>query len=207
MIDFRVMKRQKRSWLAVLVLVSAACTADGGQAPEEKTTAAPATHEEEAEAVLVGAVTREQVEAAVPEWVQAQVEAQPSAEAARALAGVAPGAEVTVFLGTWCGDSRRELSRFWRALDEAGGTVPFQVRYIGVDREKKQPAELVAENDIHYVPTLIVRRDGRELGRIIETSPNGVEQDLLALLTGKAQGAISARPETMQSEGASDPSH
>ncbi len=199
------MKKQKRSWLAVLVLVSAACTADGGQAADEKTPAASATNEEEA--VLVGPVTREQVEAAVPEWVQAQVEAQPGAEAARALTGVASGAEVTVFLGTWCGDSRRELSRLWRALDEAGGTVPFQVRYIGVNREKKQPADLVAENDIHYVPTLIVRRDGRELGRIVETSPNGVEQDLLALLTGKVQGAVSARPEMIQPEGAPDRSH
>lgn len=196
------MKTQKSwtSWLAALVLVSAACTADGGQTTATQET--PAASEEKA--VLVGQVTREQVEAAAPDWVQAQVEAQPGAEAARALTGVAPGAEVTVFLGTWCGDSRRELSRLWRALDEAGGTVPFQVRYIGVDREKKQPADLVAENDIRYVPTLIVRRDGRELGRIIETSPNGVEQDLLALLTGKAQGALSG---SVQPEGAPEPSH
>lgn len=204
MIDFRVMKKQKRSWLAVLVLVSAACTADGGQVAEEKTSASPvppAASEEEA--VLVGAVTREQVEAAVPEWVQAQVEAQPAAETARALTGVPAGAEVTVFLGTWCGDSRRELSRLWRALDEAGGTVPFQVRYIGVDREKKQPADLVAESDVRYVPTLIVRRDGREVGRIVETSPNGVEQDLLALLTGKAQGALSG---SVEPENAPEPS-
>jgi thiol-disulfide isomerase/thioredoxin len=201
------MKTQKSwtSWLAALVLVSAACTADGGQTtPAPQETATPAASEETP--VLVGTVTREQVEAAVPEWVQAQVEAQPGGEAARALTGVAPGAEVTVFLGTWCGDSRRELSRLWRALDEAGGTVPFQIRYIGVDREKKQPADLVAENDIRYVPTLIVRREGREVGRIIETSPNGVEQDLLALLTGKAQGAVSGRPEMIEPEGAPETS-
>ncbi|HVR98887.1 MAG TPA: thioredoxin family protein [Thermoanaerobaculia bacterium] len=182
------MKKQKRSWLAVLVL-AAACTANGQAVQEEKATA------NEEKGVLVGAVTREQVEAAAPEWVQAEVESQPGAEAARALTGVEPGAEVTVFLGTWCGDSRRELSRLWRALDQigtAGGTLPFQIRYIAVDREKKQPADLVAENDIHYVPTLIVRRGGRELGRIVETSPNGVEQDLLALLTGKTQGTVSA---------------
>jgi hypothetical protein len=43
------------------------------------------------------------------------------------------------------------------------------------------------------VPTFIVVRGGREVGRIVESSPNGVESDLLALLTGKAQGVISTR--------------
>src|SRR5271169_418120 len=55
--------------------------------------------------VLLGPVSREQVEAAAPGWVKAGVEAQPDAAAAHALASVAPGAEVTVLLGTWCGDS------------------------------------------------------------------------------------------------------
>jgi thiol-disulfide isomerase/thioredoxin len=142
--------------------------------------------------VLVGDVTREQVEAAVPAWVQEQVDAKPTVAAAYGLTSVEPGAEVVVFLGTWCGDSRREVSRLWRALDEAGGTVPFQIRYVGVDREKKEPAALVGENKIQYVPTLIVRRGGQEVGRIIETSPNGVEVDLLALLTGNAKGPLSA---------------
>lgn len=142
--------------------------------------------------VLVGDVTREQVEAAVPAWVQEQVDAKPTVAAAYGLTSVEPGAEVVVFLGTWCGDSRREVSRLWRALDEAGGTVPFQIRYVGVDREKKEPAALVGENQIEYVPTLIVRRGGQEVGRIVETSPNGVEVDLLALLTGNAKGPLSA---------------
>lgn len=143
--------------------------------------------------VPVGPVTREQIEAAAPQWVQIQVESKIDSEVARALASVAPGAEVTVFLGTWCGDSGREVPRFWRALDEAGDAVPFQVRYIAVDEEKKQPAEAVTGNDIRYVPTFIVRREGREVGRIVEESPNGIEKDLLALLTGAEKGLITTR--------------
>lgn len=145
------------------------------------------------EAVLVGSVTREQIESALPSWVQAEVESQPDAKAAQALATVKPGAEVTVFLGTWCGDSKRELPRLWRALDETGGAAPFALRYVGVDREKKEPAGAVAENDVRYVPTFIVRRDGREVGRIVEVSPHGVEKDLLALLSGQATGVLSTR--------------
>jgi thiol-disulfide isomerase/thioredoxin len=164
--------------------LGAACTA---QSPAAPAAAAPADP-----SVLVGPVTREQVEAAVPEWVKVETESQPAREAVQALASVPPGAEVTVFLGTWCGDSRRELSRLWRALDEAGGTVPFDLHYVAVDPQKTEPADRLAASDVHYLPTLIVTRGGREVGRIIEESPHGVEADLLALLTGKAQGVVSA---------------
>jgi thiol-disulfide isomerase/thioredoxin len=144
------------------------------------------------ESVLVGKVTREQIEAAHPDWVQSEVAAAPDAEAAHALARIEPGAEVTVFLGTWCGDSAREVPRLWRALDEAGGTVSFQINYVGVDRQKKEPAAPIANFEIEFVPTFIVLREGREVGRIVEEAPHGVERDLLALLSGKAQGVLSA---------------
>jgi hypothetical protein len=141
---------------------------------------------------LVGPVTREQIEAADPDWVHSEDIAAPDAAAAKALAGVPPGAEVTVFLGTWCGDSRRHVPRLWKALDAAGGAVPFKVRYIGVDRDKKEPAADITACDVHFVPTLIVTRDGHELGRIVEEPLHGVEGDLLALLTGEAHGVLSA---------------
>jgi len=142
--------------------------------------------------ILVGTVTREQIEAACPEWVRSEVQAAPDAETAKTLAGVEPGAEVTVFLGTWCSDSRREVPRLWKALDLVGGEVPFQVRYVGVDRQKKEPAGEAASAEIRFVPTFIVSRDGHELGRIVEQPPHGLESDLLALLTGRAHGVLSA---------------
>jgi hypothetical protein len=149
-----------------------------------------------------GPITREQVEAAAPAWVQAGVDAKPDLGAAGALALVDPGAEVVIYLGTWCGDSRREISRLWRALDGIGagaqggsaGSLPFTLRYIAVDETKQQPAADVAAVGLLYVPTLIVRRNGHEVGRIVERSPNGVETDLLALLQGKASGLLSASP-------------
>src|SRR6202035_4343747 len=150
--------------------------------------------------VLLGRITRQQVETAVPEWVQTEVESTPDRAAEQSLATVAPQAEVTVYLGTWCSDSRREGSRLWRVLDDLGGTVPFEISYIGVDREKKEPADLVAGSGLRFVPTLIVRRGGREVGRIVESSPHGVEQDLLALLTGSAQGLVTGKEELLQGQ-------
>lgn len=161
-------------------------------------TPAPATQARpEEKPVIVGEATREQIEAD-PAWVTAEVESQPDPEACKALASVPPGADVTIFLGTWCGDSRREVPRFWKALDLAG-TVPFSIHYIGVDRQKKEPSAPVTNNDIRYVPTFIVYREGREVGRIVEESPHGIEKDLLALLTGQAQGLISTRTDLTSS--------
>ncbi|HKV13201.1 MAG TPA: thioredoxin family protein [Thermoanaerobaculia bacterium] len=165
--------------------------------------ALPASPDEEAP-VLVGLVTRGEIEAAEPTWNDVLVESKPDLEAARALASVPPGAEVLVFFGTWCGDSRREVPRFWRALDETGNTVPFHIRYVGVDRQKKQPGEMMAYNDVHYVPTFIVSRDGHEVGRIVESSPHGVERDLLALLKGEEKGLITDR-EDLKTQGSAKP--
>ena len=182
-----------RAYASVLPLLLLALAGDcssgrgAGSGGGEKS----AAHEETP--VLVGAVSREQIEEAVPAWVQAEVEAAPEPAAVQALAAVPPGAEVTVFLGTWCGDSRREVPRLWRALDLAGGAVPFEVSYVGVDREKKDPGGQAGPADVRYVPTFIVRRGGREVGRIVESAPQGVERDLLSLLDGSAQGLITGR--------------
>lgn len=164
--------------------------------------AAPAAAEEKAgeekpPPSLVGPVTRGEVEAAEPAWVAAQIEAAPDADAARALTEVEAGAEVVVYLGTWCSDSRRELSRLWRAFDEAGvgyGTeLPFALEYVAVDRDKEEPGGRTAGVGLEYVPTFVVRRGGEEVGRMVEVSPNGIEHDLLALLTGAVHGVVSAR--------------
>jgi hypothetical protein len=179
-----------RRFLQLVLPVLVAC---GGAAIGEEPKDGQAKKEENDGPVLMGHLAREQIEAAVPDWVQAEVEAQPDPAAAQALAAVEPGAEVSVFLGTWCSDSRREVPRLWKALDATGGTATFAIRYIGVDREKKEPAAAIAESDIRFLPTFIVQRDGRETGRIVETSPHGVEQDLLDLLTGKARGVLTTR--------------
>ena len=105
---------------------------------------------------------------------------------------------MTVYLGTWCSDSRRELSRFWRAIDEAGGEVAFELAYVGVSRDKDEPAEALAGLGLEYVPTFVVEIDGVEVGRIVEESPNGIEHDLAALLRGETSGLVTAKQELLQ---------
>src|SRR5947209_7715 len=154
--------------LALLPLLPLACALAAHAAPPPpKPSPAPAAPAADAanpkpgvpaaaeKPVLLGAITREQVEAAVPDWVQAEGESAPAKPACQARAAGRPGAEVTIYMGSWCGDSRREVSRLWRTLDDAGGSLPCTISYIGVDHDKKEPAALLAGSGLRYVPTLI----------------------------------------------------
>jgi hypothetical protein len=148
--------------------------------------------------MLTGPVTRTDIETALPSWQDEIARASVDEDAVRALADVPPGAEVDVFLGTWCGDSRRVVSRLFVALERID--PPFSIRFIAVDRDKRDPEGRSEGRDIRYVPTIIVRRDGLEVGRIVESAPHGVEVDLLMLLRGEAEGTLSLRTDLGPSE-------
>lgn len=180
---------------AVTLLPAFACASgddSAGARPLEAGETAGSGGEEEAP-VLTGVVTREAIEEAEPSWASSSAGAEIDEQAAAALAGVEPGARVTVFLGTWCSDSRREVPRFWRALDQALGMAPIEIEYVAVDREKEEPADRLEAAEVRYVPTFVVRREGEEVGRVVESSPHGIEVALLALLTGEASGVLTQR--------------
>ena len=147
--------------------------------------------------VLLGTLARTAIESACPEWVAERDAASPDAESSRRLVAVEPGAKVAVYLGTWCGDSRRQIARLWRAFDEAGRDPSFAIEYVGVDETKREPVEQILGRDLRYVPTLLVERGGVEVGRIVEVAPNGIERDLLALLEGSAQGLLTTQAELL----------
>jgi len=175
-----------RASLVVLMLIG--CGGTSATVPSSNAPSSSSTAD-----TLVGHVTRAEVEA-LPKWAVAKdsTETNPELEAAKALSSVPAGASVRVILGTWCGDSRREVTRFWKALDVAGA-VPFSIEYVAVDRAKKTSDGSIDGVELRYVPTFIVLRNGKESGRVIESSPNGIERDLGALLRGEKTGVISRR--------------
>lgn len=89
--------------------------------------------------------------------------------------------EYLVVLGTWCSDSKREVPRFLKIIDLAG-IAPERVKYYGVDRTKQSPGELPGQYNIELVPTIIVLKNGSEMGRIVESPKNSIEEDLLVIL-------------------------
>jgi hypothetical protein len=68
----------------------------------------------------------------------------------------------------------------------AAGNEKIKVQVLGVDNQFHNPMETIQKLRVVNVPTLIVERDGREIGRIVETPATATfEEDLAAILTGK----------------------
>lgn len=72
-----------------------------------------------------------------------------------------------VFGGTWCDDSKNILPKLFSILDAAA--IPQkQLTIVGVDHDRSSISNLSEELHIESVPTLIVFKDGKEAGRVIE---------------------------------------
>ncbi len=90
--------------------------------------------------------------------------------------------QLVVFLGTWCGDSHREFPRLMKILDQL--KYPEEkLTIIAVNRKKESPSGEEGLYNIQRVPTIIVKKYGKEFGRIIEFPKTGfIEKDLLEIV-------------------------
>ncbi len=89
---------------------------------------------------------------------------------------------ITIVMATWCPDSRREVPGFYRILDELG--IPDEsVTLINVNTDKLVPGEDLTSLNVAYVPTFIIYRNGEEVGRIIESPDDSLEEDMLKILS------------------------
>ena len=88
------------------------------------------------------------------------------------------------FMGTWCGDSKRNVPRFYKILEETG----FDQNYfelVTVGRNKKTPDNLQEGFDLLRVPTFIFFKNGKEVGRFVERPRETMEKDILKILKGE----------------------
>ena len=116
-----------------------------------------------------------------PEFREVYHRAEIGPEFIGLISQVSEGAEFLVFLGTWCGDSRREVPRFLRIVQEAG-IDEDHVQLYNLDHSKTSPDGLTERWAIERVPTFIVLRNGSEVGRIVERPRSTLEGDLLSIL-------------------------
>ena len=97
--------------------------------------------------------------------------------------------KILLFMGTWCGDSKREVPRFIKILEAAN--FPMEnLKIIAVDRRKnhykKSPTGEEWGLSIKRVPTFIFYKDGMETNRIIESPMGSLEEDIKAVVTKAA---------------------
>jgi len=100
----------------------------------------------------------------------------------RLLQPAAQNFEVIIVLGIWCGDSRLQVPRFYKVLDEIG--IPEdQITLISVNEMKKAAPGLIEELEIERVPTFIIMDGNKEIGRIVESPVKTLEEDLVEIVT------------------------
>jgi thiol-disulfide isomerase/thioredoxin len=95
---------------------------------------------------------------------------------------------ITMFMGTWCGDSKREVPRIIKMLDCCGfpaeNLTMIMVSNLP-EAYKQSPQHEEAGKNIIRVPTILIHENGKEVGRIVESPVASLEKDMLAILQQK----------------------
>ena len=95
------------------------------------------------------------------------------------------GKSITIFMGTWCGDSKREVPRVLKMLDCCNFPANNLTLVMVSNKDslyKKSPQHEEAGKNIVRVPTIIIAQKGEEIGRIIEFPVTSLEKDMLSIL-------------------------
>lgn len=95
------------------------------------------------------------------------------------------GKTMEVFLGSWCGDSKREVPRMLKILDASGfDTADLHLIFVDYSMKayKQSPQHEEKGKNIHHVPTFILYDGKNEIGRIVESPVVNLEKDMLAIL-------------------------
>jgi thiol-disulfide isomerase/thioredoxin len=77
-----------------------------------------------------------------------------------------------VFGGTWCEDTHFVLPKFYK-IQEESGFPENRIALFAVDRSKQTTGNIAKALDVTNVPTIIVMKDGKELGRVVEYGKTG----------------------------------
>lgn len=91
---------------------------------------------------------------------------------------------IKIFMGTWCGDSKREVPHFYKILELADFDLG-KVEIVAVDRSKSTPDNLQETFSIHRVPTIIFYQDGKEINRFVEFPQETLEKDIAKIVSGQ----------------------
>jgi thiol-disulfide isomerase/thioredoxin len=80
--------------------------------------------------------------------------------------------QILAFGGTWCHDTQFILPKFFTMVD-AAKFPEQQISIIGVDEQKHSLGNIAEAMAVINVPTFIVMKNGKEIGRVVEYGKTG----------------------------------
>lgn len=110
----------------------------------------------------------------------------PQSSALEALKAKKDSVELLVYMGTWCEDSHVIVPQLYKLAD-ATGFDSKKITLIGTDRYKKTLSHLSEALNVLNVPTIIVLKKGKEMGRVIEYGKYGLFDKELAEILNSVQ--------------------
>jgi hypothetical protein len=133
---------------------------------------------------LLGELTQDEILQILPDWKTVVESYSPNLEIISRLQAVNEEILIEVFLGTWCPDSKQNVSAYFKIMDMVQNPL-IRPTYVGLPQKKEDRAKYIQGKDIQRIPTFIVTIRGQEAGRIIETPQTSVEEDLWKIIQGK----------------------
>ena len=82
---------------------------------------------------------------------------------------------VEVFFGVWCHDSEREVPRLLKLLNHNSSVTK---NLIALDYQKSEPNGSAKQKAVKYTPTIILYKNNKEIGRIIERPNKSLVADM-----------------------------
>lgn len=134
--------------------------------------------------VLKGIVTKNDLvsDTAFAWYAENQKNYTPFAKAVEAIQKHKQSIHFVVFIGTWCQDSKFIIPKFF-SVAEAAGFPDDKITMLGTDRTKTSISHLSEAFQIVNIPTIVIMKDGKEVGRVVEYGKFGMfEIDLAQII-------------------------
>jgi thiol-disulfide isomerase/thioredoxin len=109
---------------------------------------------------------------------------KPNADCVANLTKVKDSIQLLVFIGTWCEDSHIVLPQLLKMLDQVKYDAK-RITFVGVDRKKTTLGNLCEALNITKAPTIMVLKNGKEIGRVEEFGKYGLYDKELAEVLAK----------------------
>lgn len=141
------------------------------------------------ETMLVGVIQKEDI-TKNPEYLKwyddsRKIYKKANADAVEALKKNKDKLYFMIFGGTWCPDTHYVLPKFFKIQEEAGFPEDH-IALFALDHNKKMQYPVAEAMDVHSVPTIVVLKDGKEVGRVVEYGETGYWDKELAEIINKA---------------------
>jgi alkyl hydroperoxide reductase subunit AhpF len=130
---------------------------------------------------LLGPLSKEEILENFPDWQVEVASYVPNQEVIEKLQAIPSEIKIEIFLGTWCSDTKRNVSAYFKIMDMVDNPL-IMTTYIGIPEEDDSRKPFIEGKNIVKVPTFIVYIDNQEKGRIIEDPVKSVEEDLLDII-------------------------